>query len=262
MGGGTSPFSSGFPGMSGGGDFMDVDDAPGSPFSSSGPSPFTSNVFGSRGASNARPRGPTRSSSFSHSGPRRSATGPTMDSPPPSDIIRPLKVSLEDLFNGTVKHLKMTKRLIDGKQEEKIIDIDIKPGWKEGTKIRYANAGNERDDGHDPQDVVFVIEEKPHDRFKREGDHIVLRHTIPLVDALINSGGVKMIEGIDGRKCQVTLPPGVIKPGAESRVVGQGWPIRKEGVMKGRGDLIVRWDVVFPDRLTPSQKDGIRKLLP
>jgi DnaJ family protein B protein 4 len=38
-------------------------------------------------------------------------------------------------------------------------------------------------------------------------------------------------------------------------------PIRKDGSVKKKGNLILKWDVVFPDRLTPSQKEGIRKVL-
>ena len=70
-----------------------------------------------------------------------------------------------------------------------------------------------------------------------------------------------MIEVLDGRKIQVPLPAGVVKPGQETRVPGEGMPIRKDGSMSKKGDLIVKWDVVFPDRLTPAQQEGIRKVL-
>lgn len=119
--GGGSPFSSGpsnpFAGM-GGADFMDVDDAPGSPFGSG--SPFGTNIFGSRGGTRPRPQ---RSSSFdSRSRPSRA---PTSDSPKPPDIIRPLKVTLEELFSGTTKRLKVSKKMLDGSTQEKILDIEV-----------------------------------------------------------------------------------------------------------------------------------------
>lgn len=84
---------------------------------------------------------------------------------------------------------------------------------------------------------------------------------LPLVDALTGSGGSKTIDALDGRKVRVPLPSGIIKPGSESRVSGEGMPIRKAGATKNRGDLIVKWNVVFPDHLTQNQKDGLRKLL-
>lgn len=111
------------------------------------------------------------------------------------------------------------------------------------------------------QDVVFVVEEKPHPRFTREDNDLVTKLQIPLVDALAGSGGPKIVDTLDGRKIRVSPPAGIVKPGSESRIVGEGLPIRKAGVAKNRGDLIVRWDVAFPDRLTLSQKEGLKKVL-
>jgi DnaJ family protein B protein 4 len=44
-------------------------------------------------------------------------------------------------------------------------------------------------------------------------------------------------------------------------VAGEGMPVSKAGSAKRRGDLIVRWNVVFPSRLTPAQKQELRKVL-
>ncbi|KAI5119108.1 hypothetical protein M0805_007856 [Coniferiporia weirii] len=178
----------------------------------------------------------------------------------PSEITRPLKVSLEELYSGTTKHLKVGRRLLSGGTEDKLLEIQVLPGWKSGTKIRFPRAGNETPRG-DAQDLVFVVEERPHPRFAREGAELVLKQQIPLVDALTNAGGTRTVEHLDGRKINVSLPGGVIKPGGESRVLGEGMPIRKEGSVHRKGDLVVRWEVSFPDRLTLSQKEGVRKVL-
>ena len=116
----------------------------------------------------------------------------------------------------------------------------IQPGWKEGTKVRFAGIGNERDDGLDPPDMVFVIEEAPHSTFKREGDLLIANYHIPLGDALTSSGQSRSITGIDGKKVSWSLPSTVIMPGLEYKISGQGWPIRKDGAVKGRGDLVIR----------------------
>ncbi|KAF5391630.1 hypothetical protein D9757_002539 [Collybiopsis confluens] len=162
----------------------------------------------------------------------------------PSEITRPLKVSLHDLYNGTVKHLKVGRRLLDGSTEDKVLDIQIHPGWKSGTKIRFARAGNEQPGTGEAQDLVFVVEEKPHEVFKREG-----------------TTSFRTVDGLDGRKVQVSVPAGVVKPGQETTVVGEGMPIRKDGQAKKKGDLVVKWNVVFPDRITVSQKEGLKKVL-
>ncbi|EMD33970.1 hypothetical protein CERSUDRAFT_117491 [Gelatoporia subvermispora B] len=178
----------------------------------------------------------------------------------PSEITRPLKVSLEDLYNGGVKHLKVGRKLLNGGTEEKVLEIQIHPGWKSGTKIRFPRAGNEMPSG-EAQDLVFVVEEKPHERFERDGNDLVTHLQLPLVDALAGAGGKQAVEHLDGRKVQVAIPSGVVKPGQQTTIPGEGMPIRKEGSVKKKGDMIVKWDVVFPDRLTPAQKEGIRKVL-
>jgi DnaJ family protein B protein 4 len=177
-----------------------------------------------------------------------------------SEITRPLKLSLEELYSGAVKHIKVGKRLLNGTKEDKVLEIQVHPGWKSGTKIRFPNAGNEQPSG-ESQDLVFVVEEKPHATFTREGNDLVYKAKILLVDALAGSGGKLTVGALDGRKLQVPIPSGVVKPGQESTVAGEGMPIRKDGSVKKKGDLIVKFDVVFPDRLATSQKEGIRKVL-
>lgn len=178
----------------------------------------------------------------------------------PSETTRPLKLSLEELYMGTTKHLKVSRRLLGGSTEDKVLEIQVIPGWKSGTKIRFPRAGNEQPNG-EAQDLVFVVEEKPHEVFTREGDDLICRLRIPLVDALTGVDGKKTIVALDGRKLQIPLPGGVVKPNQETRIPNEGMPIRKQGSTKKKGDLIVRWDVVFPDRLTPTQKEGLKKLL-
>ncbi|KAJ3762641.1 hypothetical protein F5878DRAFT_47670 [Lentinula raphanica] len=236
---GRSPFMSSFggmggrPGMQGFGDDDEDDSMNGS---------FTSFASGM-----PRRPNPSRNTSFS----KRS----------PSEITRPLKVSLQDLYSGAVKHLKVGRKLLNGSTEDKVLDIQVHPGWKSGTKIRFARAGNEQVNG-EAQDLVFVVEEKPHETFKREGNDLICNISIPLRDALTHDGGKKQVETLDGRKIQVSVPAGIVKPGQETTVQGEGMPIRKDGMVKKKGDLIVKWNVIFPDRLTASQKEGLKKVLP
>lgn len=211
-----------------------------------------------------------RSSTTGGAGADRSS--PSGPSQAPEEATRPLKISLNDLYTGTTKRLKVTRKLLDGTSEEKILEIEVLPGYKSGTKIRFPKAGNEIPgtggvyvNGGEPesQDLVFVIEEAPHNRFTREGNNLILKMTIPLVDALAGptSGQAKTIEALDGKRIPVTMPSGVIKPGQRTTISGKGMPIRKGGVTGQYGDLIVQWDVKFPDSLTPSQKEGVRKVL-
>lgn len=200
----------------------------------------------------------------------RSATGGTPRNESPSnskketsEIVRQLKLSLNELYSGTTKRLKVGRRLLDGTTEDKVVEIHVLPGWKSGTKVRFPKAGNELSNG-DAQDLVFVVEEKPHDVMKREGNDLIATLKISLVEALTGAPGnnrvARVLELLDGRRLQVPAPIGIVKPGAETRIPGEGMPIRKGGV-KTKGDLIVKWDVEFPEKLTPAQKEGIRKVL-
>lgn len=193
----------------------------------------------------------------------RSRSGPQPSSPAssqPSEVTKPLKVSLEDLYSGTTKHLKVGRRLLNGGTEDKVLEINISPGWKSGTKIRFPRAGNEQPSG-EAQDLVFVVEEKPHERFVRDGNDLVTTLKISLVDALTGSGAKQVVEHLDGRKIQVAPPAGVVKPGQTTVLSGEGMPVRKAGAVQQKGNMIVKWEVVFPDRLTAAQKEGVRKVL-
>ncbi|KAJ6507944.1 hypothetical protein C8R47DRAFT_1100064 [Mycena vitilis] len=194
--------------------------------------------------------------------PRQRRQSPSKAAPPsvPSEITRPLKLSLAELFSGTTKRLKVGRRLLDGSSEEKVLEIQVQPGWKSGTKVRFPGAGNDQPNG-EAQDLVFVVEEKPHEVFVRDGNDLTCKLQISLLDALTGTGGKKIVEALDGRKLQITVPPGVVKPGQRTISSGEGMPIRKDGSVKRKGDLIVTWDVVFPDKLTPAQKEGLKKVL-
>lgn len=61
---------------------------------------------------------------------------PDEPAPKPTDINKPLPVSLEDLHNGVTKKLKITRKMLNGTTEEKIVSVNIKAGWKAGTKVR------------------------------------------------------------------------------------------------------------------------------
>ena len=50
--------------------------------------------------------------------------------------------------------------------------IDVRPGWRAGTKVTFPREGNEHRCGAKPGDVVALIKEAPHPRFSREGSDL------------------------------------------------------------------------------------------
>ncbi|KAL1413010.1 Molecular chaperone (DnaJ superfamily) [Vanrija albida] len=190
---------------------------------------------------------------------------PEKPPPPPGEVVKPLALSLEELYKGGTKRLKITRHLRSGSTEEKILEVAYKPGWKKGTKIKFASAGNEDEYGQ-AQTVTFVVEEKPHPRFERVDDDIIVKLNITLSQALLGPDGggaiTKEVETLDGRRINVSLPAGeIIPPGYETRVKDEGMPVSKAASVKRKGDLIVKWNVVFPRTLTAPQKEALRKVL-
>lgn len=82
--------------------------------------------------------------------------------PEPTIVERPLPVSLEDLYRGARKKMKIKRKTFDpstGKRnvEEKTLDMEIKPGWKAGTKIKFKGVGDQEEGG--TQDMHFIVKE-------------------------------------------------------------------------------------------------------
>ncbi len=49
-----------------------------------------------------------------------------------------------------------------------VLTINVKPGWKSGTKITFQREGDQAPNKI-PADIVFIIRDKPHVHFRREG---------------------------------------------------------------------------------------------
>jgi DnaJ homolog subfamily B member 4 len=80
--------------------------------------------------------------------------------------------------------------------------------------------------------MVFVIEEKPHDLFKRDGDDLILEVKVPLVDALSGptppATFTRTLTTLDGRNLKYDLPyPSTrlggapLKPGQTIKISGE-----------------------------------------
>lgn len=171
---------------------------------------------------------------------------------PPFTLSLPL--TLDELYTGCVKKKKITRKLIDsasGKpmDTEKVIEINIKPGWKTGTKITFSELGDERP-GRIPGDLVFVIQEIPHHRFKRERNDLIVTTDVSLKEALC--GTSVMVDTLSGRRLRINIKD-IITPNFSKRITGEGMPIAKNPSQKG--DLILRFNVRWPSNLSQQQKD-------
>lgn len=42
-----------------------------------------------------------------------------------AEIVKPLKLTLEELYKGVTKKLKLTRKLLNGQTEEKVVEINV-----------------------------------------------------------------------------------------------------------------------------------------
>jgi len=139
--------------------------------------------------------------------------------------------------------------------EEEVLTIDVQAGWKKGTKVTFKEKGDKKP-GVIAADIIFVIDEKPHARYIRNGNDLVITQKITVADALTNK--TLEIPALDGRSLLVQLP-NVVTPDYEHKVPNEGMPITKQPGRKGT--LKIKFDIKYPSRLTPQQKSGLRSVL-
>lgn len=73
-------------------------------------------------------------------------------------------------------------------------------------------------------------------------------------------GTIVSVPTLNGDKMQLNLTNEIVKPSTVKRIGGQGLPFPKEPNRKG--DLLVNFDIKFPDSLTTAQKDILYDTLP
>lgn len=210
--------------------------------------PYGGDMFGGGGPGFSRLFGGTRGFGDAFGTPQ---TSPPGDAPAMEFAFA---CTLEEIFHGCTKKFKVTRNLPGTRgsstSNTKEFEVQVLPGYKKGTKIRFDREGGIVE-GYPPNelaDLVFVLDEKEHPRFKRNGADLFLTAHISLKQALL---GTKLnIKGIDGKEFTVELN-GVSKNGRKLRVGGSGMPDRKT---KGRGDLYVVVEVQMPKTITDADK--------
>ncbi|XP_027183421.1 dnaJ homolog subfamily B member 1 isoform X1 [Coffea eugenioides] len=185
-------------------------------------------------------------------------TGASMPKKPPP-VESKLNCSLGELYTGSTRKMKISRTVVDvnGRMstETEILSIEVKPGWKRGTKITFPDKGNEQFNQL-PADLVFVIEEKPHNVYKRDGNDLIMKYTVTLAEAL--GGTTVNITTLDGRELSIPVND-IISPGYELVVDKEGMPIAKEP--RNKGDLTINFEVKFPTKMTTEQRAAIKRAL-
>ncbi|XP_016493660.1 dnaJ protein homolog isoform X1 [Nicotiana tabacum] len=242
------------------------------------------------------------------------------------DVVHTLRVSLEDLYNGTTKKLSLSRNRLCSKcngkgsksgasgrcygcqgtgmrvttrqiapgmiqqmqhvcpecrgsgeviserdrcsqckgnkvsQEKKVLEVNVEKGMQHNQKIVFEGEADEAPDTI-TGDIVFVLQQKDHSKFKRKFDDLYMEHTLTLTEALC--GFQFVLTHLDGRQLLIKSNPGeVIKPDQYKAINDEGMPSYGRPFIKGR--LYIHFNVDFPESgvLSPETCRGIETILP
>jgi len=134
------------------------------------------------------------------------------------------------------------------------LEFRIKPGTRDGQRIRLAGKGNAGSMGAPAGDLYLIIKAGTHPVFTRTGDDI--RVVVPVMAFEAALGTKVDVPTIDGRT-QLKIPPAT-QPGQKLRLREKGVPSASaEGV---RGDQIVEIQIVIPKIQDERSKEILREL--
>ncbi|WP_026443353.1 DnaJ C-terminal domain-containing protein [Pseudacidobacterium ailaaui] len=134
------------------------------------------------------------------------------------------------------------------------IEFRIKPGTRDGQRIRLAGKGNAGRNGGAPGDLYLIVRTGAHPVFTRQGDDIHMTVPVTVTEAAL--GAKVEVPTIDGR-AQLRIPPGT-QSGQKLRMRERGVPsATREGM---RGDQIVTVEIVVPQVQDEKSKEILREL--
>ena len=139
--------------------------------------------------------------------------------------------------------------------KNKVINLPIEKGFKDNKKIVIPDMGHFEPDVEEQGDLVLILKIWNILHLKKDGFNLIVEKNILLSEALC---GVKLkIFHMDGREMAVQTDE-IVKPNEEYIIRGEG--LSKDNYRNG--DLIFRFNIVFPDSLSKERKHYLSKILP
>ncbi|HXK34803.1 MAG TPA: molecular chaperone DnaJ [Dehalococcoidia bacterium] len=148
------------------------------------------------------------------------------------------------------KHCRGTGR----ERKKRRLSVKIPAGVDHGSQMRLSGEGELGDHGGPRGNLYLQIQVRPHEIFRRDEDDIILDLELNFAQAAL--GDEVEVPTIDGQPHALRIPAGT-QTGEVFVVRGKGVPHLRGG---GRGDMLVRTNVVTPKQLSKEQKELLRKL--
>jgi len=172
-------------------------------------------------------------------------------------MMQELNVPLDMLYRGGRILCRLVTQLEDkyerqmGLERTKDFEVEILPGYKAGTKIKFDKAvpAEELYPGEPKVDVHFVVNEEPHKVFTRRGDHLFT--VVSLTSQQLKSGGFQFeVPLLSGKPLRWQESRSECPHGGKRTFKGLGMPIRKGGQATGAsGDLIITYSWPIAQRI-------------
>lgn len=138
------------------------------------------------------------------------------------------------------------------------LDCYVRPGSQPGTVITFKNESDWHPDFSDVGDLMVFVNSKNEDAgFQREGDNLIMKRTISLLESL--TGIVIFFKHLDERVIKIAYD-NIIHPNQKMVIRGEGMPNLQDNLVKG--DLIIIFEVQFPQFLDKERTKYLVKILP
>jgi len=138
-------------------------------------------------------------------------------------------------------------------KETKKIKITIPAGIDDGQTLKITGQGEAAPYGGPSGDLFIFIHLRPHKYFQREEEHLYFEQPIQFSQAVL--GDKIEIPTLEG-SVKLKIPAG-IQSGTILKLRNKGMPRLYAG---GRGDLLVKIQVITPKKLSRQQKKLIEEL--
>jgi molecular chaperone DnaJ len=132
--------------------------------------------------------------------------------------------------------------------------VKIPGGVDDGSQIRISGEGDAGARGGPSGNLYVVLRVKPHRQFTRENDDLIYELDLNVAQAAL--GATVEVPTLDGEAEPLKIEAGT-QPGSVFAIRGKGVPHLRGS---GRGDLLVRANVVTPTRLTDEQRALLHQL--
>ncbi|KAI1242458.1 hypothetical protein IHE44_0006003 [Lamprotornis superbus] len=165
-------------------------------------------------------------------------------------IVRDLYVSLEDLFHGCTKKIKISRRVMneDGQTstiKDKILTIDVQKNRQQPPLCCHHPPvkGNGPSEGTELHLWALGLQQQL---------------LVPLHAWQALTGCTLDVWTLDGRLLNIPIND-IVDPKYYKMVPGEGMPLAQDPQRKG--DLYIYFDILFPKRLSPEVKTLLRSIL-